>query len=244
MFKNRLQQLLAQNVATGGGVRATRNDASQALDLFIYDVIDPWYGVSAKAVASALAGAGVSPLAIHINSPGGDVFEARAIASLIRAHPGPTSAVIDGLAASAASTIAMAAGSLAMAKGSFLMIHQSWAFAMDNAPGLRTLADLLEKVDGQIAADYATKAGVPVQDALAWMAAETWFTAEEAVTAKLADTVLDAEGEMQAFNLAAFDRTPQALINKIAALKSVNLADVQTIRDATERRMRLFEMSA
>ena len=215
MPRNRLRQLIAQNSAGSTPIQARRNEAGAGIEVLIYDVIDAYWGVSAQGFAKAIAGAGTEPLTIRVNSPGGDVFEGRAIASLIRAHQGPTAVIVDGLAASAASTIAVAAKSVSMAAGSFLMVHQSWAFAMDNAPGLRSLADLLEKVDGQIAADYAAKASVSQQQALDWMNAETWFTAEEAVAAGLADAVLATDAQLQAHNLAAYDRVPQALTDRI-----------------------------
>jgi ATP-dependent protease ClpP protease subunit len=246
MPRNRLRQLIAQNNGAGTPIQARRNQASPGIEVLIYDVIDASWGVSAQGFAKAIAGAGAEPLTIRVNSPGGDVFEGRAIASLIRAHQGPTSVIVDGLAASAASTIAVSAQSVSMALGSFLMIHQSWALAMDNAPGLRGLADLLEKVDSQIAADYAAKASISQQQALDWMAAETWFTAEEAVAAGLADAVLTADAQLQAHNLAAYDRVPQALVDRIAALQRPDQEqpDQAALRAAAERRLRLYERTA
>jgi ATP-dependent Clp protease protease subunit len=241
MRHNRLRQLIGENFATGAGIQARRNQSGEGVEVLIYDVIDAWFGVSAQSFAKAIAGADGQPLTIRVNSPGGDVFEGRAIASQIRAYTGPTTIIVDGLAASAASTIAVAANSTTMAKGSFLMVHQSWAFAMDNAPGLRQLADLLDKVDTQVAADYAAKAGVTQAAALDWMKVETWFTAEEAVAAGLANAVLDAEGQLQAFNLAAFDHVPATLQDRINALSAPAKPDQAALRSAAERRLRLYD---
>jgi ATP-dependent Clp protease, protease subunit len=239
MRRNRLQQLLAQNTATGAPLSVVRNDAG--IEVQIYDVIDAWFGVSAQAFADAIKGAGSLPLTVRLNSPGGDVFEGRAIASLLRAHPGPTAVVVDGLAASAASTIAVAANTTTMAKGSFLMVHRSWAFAMDNAEGLRGLANLLDKIDSQIAADYVAKSGASLADAEAWMKAETWFTADEAVAAKLADAVGETTAELKAFNLTAFDRAPRSLIDRVQPPAS---PDPGALRAAAERRARLYDLTA
>ena len=238
MRRNRLQQLIAQKSAAGGALPVVRSEAG--IEVQIYDVIDAWWGVSAKAFAEAIKGAGALPLTVRLNSPGGDVFEGRAIASLVRAHVGPTAVIVDGLAASAASTIAVAANTTTMAKGSFLMVHRSWAFAMDNAEGLRSLAGLLDKIDGQIAGDYVAKSGASLAQAEAWMEAETWFTAEEAVEAKLADAVGETSAELKSFNLAAFDRAPQALLARTAPPAS---PDPVALRAAADRRMRLYDLA-
>jgi ATP-dependent Clp protease protease subunit len=241
MRENRLRQLIGQNAATGAGIQCRKAEAGGGTEVLIYDVIDPWFGVSAAAFAKSIASIGNGDLTVRINSPGGDVFEGRAIASLLRAHGGKVTAIVDGLAASAASTIAVAAGTLVMSKGSFLMVHNAWAITMDNAAGLRSMADLLDKVDGQLADDYATKAGVTAAVARAWMAAETWFTADEAVTAGLANGQLDTEGKLLAFNLAAFDHVPDTVTTTLAALQAPQPNEA-TLRAAAERRMRLLDL--
>jgi ATP-dependent Clp protease, protease subunit len=244
MIRNRLMQLVAQNAGAGTPLSVVRNEAG--IEVQVYDVIDPWFGVSAKAFAEAIKGAGSLPLTVRLNSPGGDVFEGRAIASQIRAHKGPTVAVVDGLAASAASTIAVAASSLTMAQGSFLMVHRSWAWTMDNAEGLRGLAALLEKIDGSIAGDYVAKSGASLAQAEAWMNAETWFTADEAVAAKLADAVGETEAQLKPFNLKAFDNAPAALLARLVPPgdPSPPEADFAALRAHSMRRMRLLDYAA
>lgn len=244
MIRNRLAQLVAQNAGSGTPLNVVRNEAG--IEVQIYDLIDPWWGVSAKSFADAIKGAGALPLTVRLNTPGGDVFEGRAIASLIRAHKGPTVAIVDGLAASAGSTVAVAAKSLTMAKGAFLMVHRSWAWAMDNAQGLRTLADLLEKIDGSIAGDYVAKSGATLAQAEAWMEAETWFTADEAVAAKLADAVGETEAQLKPFNLKAFDNAPAALIAAMAppADPPPPDADFAALRAHSMRRAQLLDFAA
>lgn len=239
-MRNRLQQLVSNTRATPPALRSevTASDVTVWVD----DVIDAYWGISAKDVAAALAGNADKALTVWINSPGGDVFEGRAIASLIRAHKGATKGIVAGLAASAASTIAVACGALEMSVGSFLMVHNSWAFTVGNRDDLRQMADLLEKIDGEIAADYAARAGVTKEEAAAWMAAETWFTAEEAVTAKLADVVLSAAADYPTkANLSGFDKAPKALVDAIAARRQA--PDPAAIRDHSERRMRLLDIA-
>lgn len=125
----------------------------------------------------------------HIHSPGGSVFDGLAIATAIRTHPAPTVAYVDGLAASAASYIAIAADQVVMAVGSQMMIHEASGIALGNAADMTKMADDLNRVSGNIASLYALKAGGTVEDWRAAMLAETWYSAEEAVTAGLADRV-------------------------------------------------------
>lgn len=232
-MNSRLLNLLKNN-ASGRALDVTRSEAG--LEVSIYDVIDPWYGVSAAGFQAAIKDGGSQPLTIRLNSPGGDVFEGRAIASQIRAYVGPTRVIVDGLAASSASTIAMAAQTLDMAQGSFLMVHDSWTIMVGNAGELRKFADVLEKIDGEIAADYAARAGVTPAQARAWMKDETWFTATEAVDAKLANSVLEQPATQNSFNLAAFDKTPKALLSPPPEPGPTP----EQIRASLERRLRLF----
>lgn len=149
-----------------------------------------WGGVSAEEFIADLAKLGpVSRLEVRINSIGGDVFEGIAIYNAIRNHTATDKvAYVDGIAASSASLIAMGCKSVAMGQGAQLMIHNPWAFAMGDAGDLRGMADRLDKTAGEMAAIYAAKSGKPVEECRAMMDAETYFTGDEAVAAKLADT--------------------------------------------------------
>jgi ATP-dependent protease ClpP protease subunit len=243
-MKNRLFQLLASNVANGAGVRAETTAAG--LEVMIYDVIDPWFGVSASSVAAVMQGAGDAPLTIRVNSPGGDAFEGRAIASLIRSYKGPTRCIVDGLAASAASTIAIAAQKTEMAVGSFLMIHNAWTVCMGDSEDLLETAAMLSKVDGELAADYRRKSGATLDECVAWMGAETWFTAEEAVSAGLADAVLSSAAQFSAFNLGGFERTPKALAERVAAAARPSVSNGPTaeeLRASLERKLKLLSFA-
>lgn len=231
--RRRLYSLLAEPEASRAPGVQLRNTADGSDEVLIYDVIDPFWGVSSAAFAEALGRVKGSAVTIRVNSPGGDVFEGRAIANQIRAFRGTTKVIVDGLAASAASTIALAANRVEMATGSFLMVHRSWAFAMGNATDLADLSALLLKIDDAIAADYAAKAGVSQAKALDWMDAETWFTAAEAVDAKLADAAIDVRAQQRAFNLAAFANAPAELLAPVAN------HDAEQLWAANMRRLRL-----
>lgn len=185
--------------------------------LRIFDVIDsyggPW-GVSAKEVAAALDGLGsqVTEIDLHLNSPGGEALEGIAILNLLRAHAAKVTVTVDGLAASAASFIAAGADETIMARNSQMMIHDAWGLVVGNAEDMRDLAATLDKLSDNIASIYAEKAGGKTEDWRGAMKAETWYTAEEAVTAGLADSVLNAEEPSPAnsFDLSVFAHSGRA----------------------------------
>lgn len=162
--------------------------------LRLYDPIDSWggdYGVSAKEFARALdeLPATITEIRLHINSPGGEVFDGIAILNALRAHDARVVAVVEGLAASAASFIAVGADELVMAKNSELMIHDAWGLVVGNADDMRKLADELDHLSNNIASVYADKAGGTVEEWRKAMADESWYSAEEAVAAGLADRI-------------------------------------------------------
>lgn len=162
--------------------------------LRLFDPIDSWgewWGMSAKEFASALDAlpSHVTTIELLINSPGGDAFDGLAIVNVMRAHPARTVAVVQGLAASAASFIACAADETIMAPNSTLMIHCAWGVCIGNADDMLSMGATLDQLDGNLAGLYAAKAGGDVDTWLTAMKAESWYTAEEAVAAKLADSV-------------------------------------------------------
>jgi ATP-dependent Clp protease protease subunit len=189
---NRLLQLLRDNATTRAeGMPAVRVETTSDTEahVYVYDVIDAWWGASAAALIEALKGAGDRDLHLHINSPGGDVFEARAMGAAVVAYPGKVTSHIDGLAASAATYLALSANDVRMTDGGLFMIHNSWTLAWGNKKDLRDTADLLEKVDGSIANDYSRKTKKALDQITAWMDATTWFTAAEAKDAGFIDVV-------------------------------------------------------
>lgn len=166
--------------------------------LYLYEPIDSWggyWGVSALEFLEALdtLGDDVETIELHINCPGGEVWDALAILNSLRQHDAKVVAVVDGIAASAASFIAVAADETVMAPNSQLMIHDAIAGMYGNASDFRGLADLLDQVSDNIADVYATKAGTATAEWRAVMKDEGWYTAAEAVEVGLADKVLGDE---------------------------------------------------
>ena len=220
-INSRLNKLIAQN---RGGPRAYKFEAkadNSEATIYLYDIIglDWWTGegVTAKRfaqdVAQAKAG-GAQTVHLRINSPGGDVFDARAIVTAIRESGVRMVAHVDGIAASAASYIATAADEVQIADGAFLMIHNAWTLALGDKNDMRAQADVLEKIDASIAAEYAKRATVPLEEVVAMMDAETWLTAQDAVDKGFADSVTaidnSAGTNARTWNLSAYDKAPAA----------------------------------
>lgn len=190
--------------------------------LRLYDPIDSWggdWGVSAKEFARTLDDlTDVGEIRLHVNSPGGEVFEGVAIMNLLREHPAKVTAVVDGLAASAASFIAASADEMVMGRNAELMIHDAWGLGIGNAADMRDLADRLDHLSNNIASVYAAKAGGTVQDWRDAMLAETWYSAEEAVTAGLADRVAGTPDapkdkfDLSAYTYAGRDQAPEPAV--------------------------------
>lgn len=147
--------------------------------------------ITAQDVLAALNDA-EGDVTVRMNSGGGDAFEGVAIMNVLRAHEGEVTVVVEGLAASAASVIAVGGSSkLVMRPGAELMLHDAWTFADGNAAGLEKLAADLERTSQSMAEIYAEKAGTSPEVIRQMMRDETWFSAQEAVDAGLADAVED-----------------------------------------------------
>lgn len=189
------------------------------LVLHVYDAIGETMfgeGITAKSVAAKLDTAGsFSRIQMRISSGGGDPFEALAIMNLLKAKAVPIEATVDGLAASAASLLAMAGDSILMGAGSMMMIHAASTLSFGNASELRAMADTLDQVSGNMADVYASRTGLPKDDVVALMNAETWFTAEEAVAKGFANSVVPGEIRAAAvaasFDMSGFRNTPPTL---------------------------------
>ncbi|UFU03445.1 ATP-dependent Clp protease proteolytic subunit [Ruania suaedae] len=158
----------------------------------MYGPIDSYggfWGISTKDVGQVLDALpdSVSQVILRINSPGGEVFEGVSILNMLRAHKASVTAVVDGLAASAASVIAAGCDETVMSPGTQMMIHSPWTFTLGNAAELRKDADRLDGIESSLVEIYQGKAGDA--DWAAMLAEETWFNAAETVAAGLADRV-------------------------------------------------------
>lgn len=158
-------------------------------DVYIYDAIDSWFGVDAGQFVRDLAALDVETINLYVNSPGGSVFDGVAIMNALRRHKAQVVATVDGLAASAASFIVQAADEVVMGFGSEMMIHEASAICWGNAADMQETAGILDQLSGTIADIYAERAGGTADEWRDAMRAETWYSAQEAVEAGLADRV-------------------------------------------------------
>lgn len=177
-------------IPSGYSMKAKGSEA----EIMLYgDVGDSWFGgVTAKQFADDLKALGnVTTINLRINSPGGDVFQGLTIYRLLVDHKAKVIAHIDGLAASIASVIAMAAEEIRISEAGFLMIHNAWGVALGSADDMRTMAGLLDKTTASIRDVYVARTGKTTEQVSAWMDAETWFTAADAVENGFATSVAD-----------------------------------------------------
>jgi ATP-dependent Clp protease protease subunit len=248
-MKHKLLQLLGDNARADRSAPAVRADTSgDTAKVYVYDVIDSYWGASAKDLIDALQAAGDKKVDLHINSPGGDVFEARAMVAAVRAHAPGVTVYIDGLAASAATYLALSGQAVHIQEGAMFMVHNSWTITWGNKAELRSTADLLEKIDGTIAADYARKTSATAEQIAAWMDAETWFTAEEAKTAGFVDSVItgtsaQASAAAARWNLSAYAHPPKIQTSAQPPAPDETALSEQAARTARLNRSRLAALA-
>lgn len=195
--------------------------ASGTLNLVIDDVIsgDDWYGWNANTAAYAVRNSEYNNIHMVINSPGGDVFPAMGLVSALRTCGKPVTCDVVGVAASAASVIAMAASEIKMYDGAFMMIHNAWSVCVGNSKDMNDLATLLGNIDKTLANEYMKTVNrlagvVTLDEVVAMMDAETWIPAAEAVSYGLADSVYTgvSPSASKHFDLSAYANAPAALL--------------------------------
>lgn len=186
-------------------------------EVWLYDQIGSSFwgdGVTAKSFQRELAALGkVTTINVHINSPGGDVFDGFAIYNQLKQHPATIEVDVDGVAASIASIIAMAAdpGKLRMAKNSLMMVHNPQGGAYGDETELERVIALLRSVKDNLVGTYVDRTGAKTEAVRDWMNDETWFTAEAAVQFGFADAVTAESAVAACFDLKAFRNVPEDL---------------------------------
>ena len=227
---NRAPQIRARNLeriknlvgpqARGMACRIVRNDAGPTR-LDVYDDIGAgWFGgLSAQDVVDQLRDV-AGDVDVHINSGGGDVFDGIAIYNALAGHSkGTVTTVVDGIAASIASVIAQAGQNRVIAPGAMMMIHDALSMCVGNAADMRETAELLDQVSDNLASVYASHGGSQ-DDWRTAMKAETWYTAQDAVDAGLADKLADRPANPQdvlGHDFSLFARVPERLANAVQA---------------------------
>ncbi|NYH39249.1 UNVERIFIED_ORG: ATP-dependent protease ClpP protease subunit [Pantoea agglomerans] len=195
-----------------GGIKAAKSDDNS---ISVFDVIGAdWYGdgVTASRIAAALRSIGGADVTVNINSPGGDMFEGLAIYNLLREYEGKVTVKVLGLAASAASIIAMAGDEVQIGRGAFLMIHNCWVYAMGNRHDLQQIAADMVPFDKAMNDIYGARTGLDAATIDAMMDAETYIGGSDAVEKGFADRLLSAD------EIADGDDSPAAALRKLDAM--------------------------
>lgn len=207
-------KVLALNKGRGEFKAEKQGDSAT---IYLYDAIvsnadeAAWFGgVDPKSFIDELKSIDAKTINLRINSPGGSVFAARAMEQAMREHSAKIIAHVDGYSASAASFLMMAADEIVMSPGAMVMIHKAWTMAYGNSNDLKQQADLLEKIDSTLVNTYAERTKQEPTAIADWMAAETWFTADEAVANGFADRISEtkAKAEKQ-WDLSAYANAPK-----------------------------------
>lgn len=195
-----------------GSIKAAKSDDNS---ISVFDVIGAdWYGdgVTASRIAAALRSIGGADVTVNINSPGGDMFEGLAIYNLLREYEGKVTVKVLGLAASAASIIAMAGDEVQIGRGAFLMIHNCWVYAMGNRHDLQQIAADMVPFDKAMNDIYGARTGLDVVTIDAMMDAETYIGGSDAVEKGFADRLLAAD------EIADGEDSPAAALRKLDAM--------------------------
>ncbi|MGR9116953.1 MAG: head maturation protease, ClpP-related [Gammaproteobacteria bacterium] len=229
------------SVRTRSNKQEIQNKNGEAT-VYLYGDIGGWFGIDHQEWIKDFNAIDAGTIHLRIDSDGGDVFAARAMQTAIKQHKSKVIAHVDGLAASAASFLAMGADEIEIVDGGFVMVHKALSgidiFGYFNEDDLRQVIDDLSneiklhgKINETIANDYAKKSGKTTAEALAWMEnGGTWFTAQEAKDAGLVDRIYDGEPVQGSYDLSIFDNVPEQLIERNNKLSKRTLE--RALRDA------------
>lgn len=172
-----------------------KNEKDNEATIYLYDVIgqDYFEGVSAQKFVNDLNEIKAETIHLRINSPGGDVFDARAMQTALLQKKARIIAHIDGLAASAATYVMLGADEIEAVDGAIFMIHNAWGITVGNKNDMTKMAETLDKIDQGITKDYVQKTGQKLEKIQNWMDAETDFTAKEALKYGFIDRIFKLE---------------------------------------------------
>ncbi|HYF87419.1 head maturation protease, ClpP-related [Azospirillum sp.] len=199
------------------------NASGDRTEITLYDEIGMW-GVSASDLRAQLAGIRGGTIHLKINSPGGDVFDGIAMHNDLKAHPARVEVEVVGLAASAASLIAMAGDHITVPSNAFLMIHNAWTVVAGDRRAMTEASGVLEQIDTALAKTYAERTGQDAAAVRAMMDAETWMSGDQAVELGFAQAKGGETPAQAAFDLTVFANVP-------AALRALQVGPANTKRD-------------
>ena len=200
--------------------------SSKSADVYIFDEIGT-FGLTAQSFIEEIKSYKDTPMSLHINCVGGDVFEGMAIYNVLKKRTAKTTVYIEGIAASMGSVIALAGDEVIMAENSLFMIHNAWGGAMGEATEIRKTAALLDKISGEIADIYTKKTNLPYNRVKEMMDEETWLSADEAYNLGFIDSISDAIKVAAKYDVSKFKNiTDKEIQNKLSVnLKSKKMTE-------------------
>ena len=204
--------ILEKWAADAAGIRAVES-GDNVITMFGAIGEDYWSGggITAKSVTAQLRAIGDRPIEVQVNSPGGDMFEGIAIYNVLREHPQPVTIKVMGMAASAASVIAMAGDTVEIGAASFLMIHNCWVVAVGNRHDMAETSTYLAPFDQAMADVYAHRSGRKAAECAKWMDDETYMSGSVAIERGFADSLLGADKTKVDDSAKAADRERTAI---------------------------------
>ena len=197
-------------------------------EIEIFDVIGE-YGATPDQLLQALKAIGSKDITLKLNSPGGDYFAGVAMYNILRAHPANVTVQVLGVAASAASVIAMGGTKIEMAKNAEIMIHKAWAMAIGNADDMAAITTVLNRIDGALADTYAARTGLKADKISTMMAAETWMNAEEAIALGFADSLLERDALSKPTSQGQGPQSRQELIDDLRQVLGLSKSAAKAI---------------
>ncbi len=200
--------------------------SNKSADVYIFDEIGT-FGLTAQSFIEEIKSYKDTPMSLHINCVGGDVFEGMAIYNVLKKRTAKTTVYIEGIAASMGSVIALAGDEVVMAENSLFMIHNAWGGAMGEATEIRKTAALLDKISGEIADIYTKKTNLPYNRVKEMMDEETWLSADEAFNLGFIDSISDAIKVAAKYDVSKFKNiTDKEIQNKLSVnLKSKKMTE-------------------
>jgi ATP-dependent Clp protease, protease subunit len=255
-----LLQLYLNNRGRGAGARilpAARKGSKEAT-VYIYDAIVPddvsaewWGGISAQRLVPEIRALEADRIHLRFNSPGGDVFAARAIEAALLEHPAEIISYIDGLAASAATVLALTGDTVQIGAGAFFMVHRAWSIAIGNSKEMQKTADLLEQVDGTLMNTYEQRTSRARAVISQWMDEETWFDGNAAIEAGFADSLIEraveadeAMASARVWDLRAYQNPPKIPAPAFAPAPAPKSEAASRERERAMARVRLSMLAA
>ena len=215
------------------------NKGKETADVWIYSEIGS-FDVNAKSFIEELKEVKGKDLNVHINSLGGSVFDGLAIYNALKSHEGKVTTMVEGIAASIASVIAMAGDTISMAKNSLFMIHNPFTMAGGDADELRKTANVLDKIRDEIANIYSSKSEHDVETLVGLMSAETWFNADETLEMGLANSIGDSVEIVNSYDISKFNNITQDKINSTLIINK-NQKEKIMANSSTEHEKGLIE---